>query len=165
MSLSEYDDLDGVALAELVRKREVTPLELVEAAISRIESRNPALNAVFCKMYDHARQTARGPLPDGPFRGVPFLVKDMTSHYTGFPTTHGCKFLSDVGPSDHDSELIKRFKRAGLVTVAKTSTPEFALSATTEPTFRGPVRNPWDTTRFRKGQLGPGRTRPRLLGH
>ena len=154
MSLTEYDDLDGVALAELVRKQEVTPLELVEAAIARIESRNPALNAVFCKMYDHARQTARGPLPDGPFRGVPFLVKDMTSHYMGFPTTHGCKFLNDVGPSDHDSELIKRFKRTGLVTVAKTSTPEFALSGTTEPTFRGPVRNPWNTTRSAGGSSG-----------
>jgi amidase len=154
MSLAEYDDLDGLGLAELVRRREVTPLELVEAAIARVERRNPALNAVIYEMYDHARTLARGPLPDGPFRGVPFLVKDITSHYAGFPTTHGCKFLADVGPSDHDSELIARFKRAGLVTIGKTNTPEFALSATTEPTFRGPTRNPWDTTRTPGGSSG-----------
>src|SRR5688572_15166187 len=107
MSLAEYDDLDGLALADLVRRREVTPLELVEAAIARIERRNPALNAVVLDMFEHARALARGPLPDGPFRGVPFLVKDITSHYAGFPTTHGCKFLAGVGPSTHDSELIK----------------------------------------------------------
>ena len=154
MSLAEYDDLDGLALADLVRRHEVTPLELVEEAIARIERRNPALNAVVLDMYEHARKLARGPLPDGPFRGVPFLVKDITSHYAGTPTTHGCKFLAEIGPSAHDSELIKRFKRAGLITVGKTNTPEFALSATTEPTFRGPTRNPWNTDRTPGGSSG-----------
>lgn len=154
MTIAEYEDLDAIGMAELVRKREITPLELAEEAIARIERLNPALNAVVLKMYDHARELARSNLPQGAFTGVPFLVKDMTSHYAGFPTTHGCKFLADVGPSDHDSELIKRFKQAGLVTVAKTSTPEFALSATTEPTFRGPVHNPWDTSRTPGGSSG-----------
>ncbi len=154
MAIAEYDDLDAVAMADLVRKREVTALELAEEAITRIEKLNPQLNAVVLKMYEHARETARSALPEGPFTGVPFLVKDMTSHYTGFPTTHGCKFLVDIGPSDHDTEIIKRFKKAGLVTVAKTSTPEFALSATTEPTFRGPAHNPWDLSRTPGGSSG-----------
>ena len=154
MSISEYEELDGLGMAELVRNGDVTALELVEEAITRIEARNPALNAVIYKMYDHARELANKDLPDGPFAGVPFLLKDVTSHYEGFPTTHGCKFLSNVEPSDHDTEIVKRFKRAGLLTVGKTNTPEMALSAATEPTFRGPTRNPWDTERTAGGSSG-----------
>ena len=142
MPISEYGDLDGLGLAELVKKGEVSALELVEEAISRIEKFNPHLNAVVHKMYDHARELAQGPLPEGSFPGVPFLLKDMTAHYTGTPTTHGCKFLENVKPSDFDTEIVKRFKSAGLITVGKTNTPELAISVTTEPTFRGPNRNP-----------------------
>lgn len=153
MSINEYGDLDGVALARLVARGEVSALELVEEAIRRIEALNPQLNAVVYTMYDHARELARHPVP-GAFSGVPFLLKDMTAHYAGTPTTHGCKFLIDVAPSDYDSELVKRFRRAGLVTVGKTSTPELALSGTTEPTFRGPVHNPWDLSRSAGGSSG-----------
>ena len=153
MAILEYGDLDGLALAELVRKGEVTALELVNEAISRIEELNPKLNAVVYEMYDHARELAAKP-PPGTFSGVPFLLKDMTSHYAGTPTTHGCKFLADIGPSDYDTEIVKRFKQAGLVTVAKTSTPELALSATTEPTFRGACRNPWGPNHTTGGSSG-----------
>ena len=92
MPIAEYADLDGLGLAELVRKRDVSSLELVEEAIRRIEKFNPQLNAVVYKMYDHAREIAQKPLPEASFSGVPFLLKDMTSHYAGTPTTHGCKF-------------------------------------------------------------------------
>ncbi len=153
MSMNEYGDLDGTDLARLVARGEVSALELVEEAIRRIEALNPKLNAVVYTMYDHARELARHPVP-GPFSGVPFLLKDMTAHYKGTPTTHGCKFLTDVAPSDYDSELVKRFRRAGLVTVGKTSTPELALSGTTEPTFRGPVHNPWGLSRSAGGSSG-----------
>ena len=84
MGIAEYEDLDGLGMAELVRKGEVTPLELVEEAINRIEERNPTLNAVVYKMYDHAREIAKAGPPRGPFCGVPFLLKDMTSYYKGF---------------------------------------------------------------------------------
>lgn len=154
MSISEYGDLDGIALAQLVAKGEVTALELVEEAITRVEAVNPKLNAVVYEMYDHARELAGGTLPAGSFAGVPFLLKDMTSHYAGTPTTHGCKFLADIGPSDYDTEIVKRFKNAGLVTVGRTSTPELALSATTEPSFRGACRNPWDPDRTTGGSSG-----------
>ena len=153
MAISEYGDLDGIALAELIRKGEVTALELVNEAISRIEELNPKLNAVVYEMYGHARELAGKPQA-GTFGGVPFLLKDMTSHYAGTPTTHGCKFLADIGPSDFDTEIVKRFKKAGLITVAKTSTPELALSATTEPTFRGACRNPWGPDHTTGGSSG-----------
>lgn len=153
MGIAEYGELDGLALAALVAGGELSAAELVEEAIRRIEALNPRLNAVVHTMYDHARELARAPLP-GRFSGVPFLLKDMTAHYAGTPTTHGCKFLKDVAPSDYDSELVARFRRAGLVTVGKTSTPELALSGSTEPSFRGPVHNPWDLTRSAGGSSG-----------
>ena len=154
MPIAEYADLDGLGLAELVRKRDVSSLELVEEAIRRIEKFNPQLNAVVYKMYDHAREIAQKPLPEASFSGVPFLLKDMTSHYAGTPTTHGCKFLQNVKPSNFDSEIVRRFKNAGLITVGKTNTPELAISVSTEPTFRGPCRNPWSLKRTTGGSSG-----------
>ena len=153
MSIKEYGDLDGLALAELVRKREVTPLELVEEAISRIENLNPSLNAVVYPMYEHARKLA-SENPAGEFAGVPFLIKDMTAHYAGTPTTHSTRLLRDIGPSDFDTEIIKRFRRAGVITLGKTNTPELALAATTEPLLRGACCNPWDLSRTTGGSSG-----------
>lgn len=153
MKLSEYGEWDGVEMAERVRTGDVTAAELVEEAIARIEALNPTLNAVVYPMFDHARELAARPA-SGTFSGVPFLLKDMTSHYAGTPTTHGSRFLTDVAPSDFDSEIVKRFRAAGLVTVGKTNTPEFALAATTEPLLRGPSRNPWDTERTTGGSSG-----------
>lgn len=154
MGISEYEDLDGLGMADLVKKGEVTALELVEEAITRIETHNPALNAVVFEMYDHARALAKQGVPNGPFEGVPFLLKDLMALYEGFPTSHGCKFMGEAGPATYDSELVKRFKRAGLIVAGKTNTPELGLSGVTEPTFRGPTRNPWDTNLTPGGSSG-----------
>ena len=150
---SEYDKYDGLGLAELVRKKEVKPSELVEEAISRIEKLNPQLNAVIYKMYQLARQAADGDLPDGPFKGVPFLMKDILMAYAGVPLTNASRFFRDFVP-DHDSELVKRFKAAGIIVVGKTNTPEFGLVPITEPELFGPTNNPWDLSRTPGGSSG-----------
>jgi len=149
----DYDKYDGLGLAELVRKKEVKPSELVEEAISRIEKLNPQLNAVIYKMYEPARKAADGKLPDGPFKGVPFLMKDILMAYAGVPLTNGSRFFKDFVP-DHDSELVKRFKAAGVIVVGKTNTPEFGLVPITEPELFGPTNNPWDPSRTPGGSSG-----------
>ena len=156
--MPNFDDttwLDATALAELVRKREVSPLELVDAAIARIERVNPQLNAVVTPMFDEARAVAQSALPDGPFRGVPFLLKDLMAAYKGVRMTCGSRYLLDFIP-DHDSELVARYKRAGLVVVGKTNTPEFGIMPTTESELFGPARNPWDTSRSSGGSSSRG---------
>ncbi len=145
--------LDATAQAELVRKREVKPLELVDAAIKRIERLNPALNAVVTPMYEQARTTAAGKLPKGPFTGVPFLIKDIVASYAGVRMTLGSNFLRDM-VSTRDSELVARLKRAGLIILGKTNTPELGLLPTTEPRLFGPSHNPWDTSRTTGGSSG-----------
>src|SRR5579871_975871 len=122
MSFAEYADYDAVGLAELVRKKEVTPAELVEAAIERIERHNGALNAVVYKGYDEARARAAGDLPDGPFRGVPFLIKDLGQGVAGWPRTNGSRFTKDW-VDETDTGIVPRFRQAGLVFVGKTNTP------------------------------------------
>ncbi|HSR13982.1 MAG TPA: amidase, partial [Thermodesulfobacteriota bacterium] len=151
--LNEFDSLDATALAGLVRKKEVKPLELVDAAIERVESRNPALNAVITPMYDQARREAEGNLPDGPFTGVPFLVKDIGAAVAGVRMTMGSAFLKDFIP-DHDSELTVRLKRSGLIFVGKTNTPELGILPTTESKFLGRARNPWNVDRTTGGSSG-----------
>jgi amidase len=151
--LAELAFADATTLADLVRKKEVAPLELVEAAIERIERLNPALNAVVTPMYEQARTLARGPLPDGPFRGVPFLLKDLLGSYAGVRHTWGSAFLRDFVP-DHDSELVARLKRAGLVILGKTNAPEFGILPTTEPRLFGASRNPWNSGRSTGGSSG-----------
>ena len=150
---SDYDKYDGLGLAELVRKKEVKPSELVEEAISRIERLNPQLNAVIYKMYELARKTATGDLPDGPFKGVPFLMKDLLMAYAGVPLTNGSRFFKDFVP-DHDSELVNRFKAAGIIVVGKSNLPEFGLVPITEPELFGPTNNPWDLARTPGGSSG-----------
>lgn len=150
---TDYDKYDGLGLAELVRRKDVKPSELVEEAIARIEKVNPRLNAVIYKMYESARRAANGDLPDGPFKGVPFLMKDILMAYGGAPLTNGSRFFKDFIP-DHDSELVKRFKAAGVVVVGKTNTPEFGLVPITEPQLFGPTFNPWDLTRTPGGSSG-----------
>ena len=124
--LEELAFMDATAQAELVRKKEISAAELVEAAIERIDRLNPTLNAVITPMYDLAREAASGEVPDGPFRGVPFLMKDIGAQYAGVRMASGAALLRDFVP-DHDSELTVRFKRAGLITLGKTNTPEFGL--------------------------------------
>ncbi|HEY6291251.1 MAG TPA: amidase [Terriglobia bacterium] len=144
---------DATELAGLVRKKEIQPIELVEAAIERIEALNPRLNAVVTPMYDLARAAASARLPDGPFRGVPYLLKDLLGSYAGVRHTWGSAFLREHIP-DYDSELVIRLKRAGLVIVGKTNTPEFGILPTTEPRLFGPTRNPWNVERTPGGSSG-----------
>ncbi len=155
---AEYAEYDGLGLADLVRRKEVRPEELVEAAIARIERLNPELNAVIHKMYDQARATAQrqdGPdgANDGPFAGVPFLVKDLLYALAGAPLTNGCRFMKNVIP-EHDAEIIRRMKQSGLLILGKTNTPEFGLMPVTEPELFGPTRNPWDLSRTPGGSSG-----------
>lgn len=149
----EYPRYDATGLAELMRRRQVTALELVEAAIERIEAHNPRLNAVIYPLYDAARQAAQGPLPNGPFQGVPFLLKDLMSSYAGAPTSHGTRLLRHL-PAPIDTELVRRFKQAGLIIVGKTNTPELGLTPYTEPEAFGPTHNPWDLGRTPGGSSG-----------
>jgi len=147
--------LDATAQAELVRRGEATPLELVDAAIARIEALNPALNAVIHPLFERARDRARGELPDGPFRGVPFLLKDLDVLSAGEPMHAGTKFLKAAGfVADHDSHLIERYRAAGLITVGKTNTPEFGLNITTEPEAYGASHNPWNLEHSTGGSSG-----------
>lgn len=150
---AQYDQYDGLGLAKLVRQKEVSALELCEEAIRRIEKINPLINAVVTPMYDIGRKTAEGPLPEGPFSGVPFLLKDLTSAYAGVRFTSGCRAYKDYVP-DFDSELVKRFKKAGLVILGKTNTPEFGLMGITEPELHGPTRNPWNLEKTCGGSSG-----------
>lgn len=153
--MSEWDEvawLDATAQAELVRRGEVRPAELVEAAIARIERVNPQLNAVVTPMYEQARAAAAGPL-QGPFAGVPFLLKDLLAAYRGARMTLGAALFREFVP-DHDSELVARLKRAGLIVLGKTNTPELGLVPTTEPRLFGAARNPWDPTRTPGGSSG-----------
>ena len=151
--LAEYERYDGLGLAELVRKREVTAAEVLEATIERIEVRNPAVNAVITKMYDQARRAVAAGLPSGPFTGVPYLLKDIGVLYTGAVTANGSAlFANDV--ADHDSEITARLRRAGLVIVGKSSTPEMGLAPSTEPRLFGPTRNPWKLSHSAGGSSG-----------
>jgi amidase len=153
------DDLarmDATAQADLVRDREASPAELVEAAIERIESLNPELNAVIHPLYEEARDAAASDdLPDGPFRGVPFLLKDLGASLAGQPLHMGMRLLKDVGfRCPVDTYLAQRFRDAGLVTVGKTNIPELGILPTTEPEAYGPTRNPWDPSRSAGGSSG-----------
>jgi Asp-tRNA(Asn)/Glu-tRNA(Gln) amidotransferase A subunit family amidase len=151
---AEYEQFDGLGLAELVRRRETTPEELLDAAIERVEARNASVNAVVAPLYEYAREAIKEALPDGPFRGVPFLLKDLTSYLAGFPTKRGSRFFANVPAAEADSEHVRRLKAAGLVIFGRTNTCELGLSLTCEPQLYGPTRNPWDLTKISGGSSG-----------
>ena len=145
--------MDGTDQAALVRSGDVSPRELLEAAIERIERIDPVLNAVTIRWFDHAREIADGDVPSGPFRGVPFLLKDLWSHFTGQVLTNGCQALKAAWmPSTGDTTIVQRCKAAGLVIAGRTNSPEFGALPTTEPTAWGATKNPWDTTRSQIGR-------------
>ncbi|MBN2283003.1 MAG: amidase [Deltaproteobacteria bacterium] len=152
-AFKEYDRYDGLGLAGLIRKKEMSPSEVCEAAIGRIEAINPQLNAVITPMYDRGREAVSRGLPDGPFAGVPFLLKDLLQAYAGVPLTSGSKACKNYIP-DFDSELVKRFKKAGTVILGKTNCPELGLLGITEPELHGPTRNPWNRDRTPGGSSG-----------
>ncbi|HVP78851.1 MAG TPA: amidase [Thermodesulfobacteriota bacterium] len=149
----EFASLDATGLAGLVRRKQVKAIELVEAAIERIERLNPALNAVVTPMFEQAREAAAGKLTDGLFTGIPFLLKDLGAPFAGVRMTMGSAFLRNFAP-DHDSELVARLKRSGLIIVGKTNTPELGILPTTEPRLFGASHNPWDTNRTPGGSSG-----------
>lgn len=153
MIFPEYESFDGIGLADLVKRGVISPAELLEVAIDRIEEKNPALNAVIYKMYDEAKAQLRGNIPPGPFQGVPFLLKDLLTEYAGVPLSSGSRFTQHWIP-EQDNELVKRIKQAGLIVLGKTNVPEFGLSSVTEPALFGPTRNPWDHTRSSGGSSG-----------
>lgn len=150
---TEYDDYDALGLAELIRKREVSAAELLSEAMDRVERVNPDINAVISKMYDQAKAAIDAGLPDGPFTGVPFLLKDLYALFAGAVTTNGSRFFVDNLP-DHDTELVSRYKSGGFVIFGKTNTPEFGLNVSTEPRLFGPTRNPWDREFIAGGSSG-----------
>ena len=150
-AFAEYERYDATGLADLVRRKQVTPAELLEAAIERVEARNRVVNAVTMPLYDYGRRAIAAGLPDGPFRGVPFLVKDLGVAIAGVPMTSGSRFFADTPPPAADSEHVTRLKRAGLVIFGRTNTCELGLSLTCEPRLYGPTRNPWDPTRISGG--------------
>ena len=152
-AFADYENHDAVGLAGLVASGETAPDELLDAAIERVEARNGAVNAVTNRLYDYGRQAIAEGLPDGPLKGVPYLLKDLSASLAGCPTTRGCKFFEDVVPAE-DSELVRRLKRAGVVVFGRTNTCELGLSLTCEPQLHGATKNPWDTTRISGGSSG-----------
>jgi amidase len=151
---TDYEDHDGLGLADLVRRGEVTPDELLDAALARVAARNPAVNAVVMDLEAYAREAIRAGLPEGPFHGVPYLVKDLTSPIAGTRMTRGSRFFADTPIATESSEHAKRLARAGLVIFGRTNTCELGLSLTCEPQLYGPTRNPWDLTRTSAGSSG-----------
>jgi len=150
---AEFERFDAVGLADLVRHKQVTEREVMEAALARIGRYNPAVNAIVHMMSDTAERCLAAGLPDGPLRGVPFLLKDLNVLYDGAPTSNGSRlFRSFV--ADHDSHITERHRAAGLLIIGKTNTPEFGLSGTTEPVLHGPTRNPWNTALSSGGSSG-----------
>ena len=139
------DDLafvDATGQAELVSSGQALPRELVDAAIGRVEKLNGELNAVVTQLFEKARVAAEGALPQGPLRGVPFLLKDLWALSEGDPYAEGVKAARAAGRADHDSVITERFRAAGLVCVGRTNTPELGLVPTTEGEAYGPCRNP-----------------------
>lgn len=147
--------LDATAQAELVRSGDLSPIELVDAAVNRIEKVNPEINAVIHPLFDKARATAGGALSDGPFRGVPIVLKDLDGPSKGDPHHCGNKLLKEIGAvGDHDTYLFEKLYAAGFIPVGKTNTPELGLMPTTEPEAYGPTRNPWSTDHGAGGSSG-----------
>jgi len=151
----DFSRLDATALAELVRKGEATAAELVEAAISRIEATNGEVNAVIHPLFEQGLEAAKGDLPDGPFKGVPFLLKDLGAAFAGQPLHLGMNYLKERDfHAPLDTYLAERFRAAGLVTIGKTNCPELGILPTTEPRAYGPTRNPWDLNHSVGGSSG-----------
>lgn len=144
MMVAEYGQYDGLGLAELVRRGEVSPAELVDTALAVIERLNPQVNCVVQQLRDEAMAEIKAGLPFGPFRGVPFLVKEFGMHFKGMRTSAGSRLAAGIR-FGNDTELMRRCRAAGLVTIGTTTTPEMAFNANSEAVVYGPTRNPWNT--------------------
>lgn len=157
LSSQEYERHDGMALAQLVAKKQVNPAELVQCAIDAIDRLNPKLGAIVTRMSDEALAQANSQTsqtnPSSVLAGVPMVLKDLTSPYRGVRMTFGSRFFADFVPN-HDSDLVRRYKAAGLIVVGKSNTSEFGLLPVTEPDFLGTCSTPWDLTRTSGGSSG-----------
>lgn len=153
MDPGEYQAHDALGLAALVASGEVSAAEVLEAAITVIDARQPELNAVVSRRDDAARAEVSAGLPSGPLRGVPYLIKDLNAHVAGLPSTQGVRLFADV-VADRDSEFVARLRRAGVVVLGKTNTPGFGTSTSTEPALFGPCRNPWNLAHVAGGSSG-----------
>lgn len=150
---AEYVEYDGLGLAELIARKKITPLELLNAVRQRAESLNPRLNAFSQLFYETAESQIKAALPKGPFSGVPFALKDIHLQMAGTRTTFGSRVYRD-SVATTNSTLVERYKNAGLVIFGKTTTPEFGLTTTTESVLYGPTRNPWNLERTSGGSSG-----------
>ncbi|WP_437668883.1 amidase [Sorangium sp. So ce131] len=150
MKLSDYAERDATGLAQMIAAREVSAEEVQRAAREAVEQVNPALNALVGDLFDAPLSCEA----DGPFRGVPFAIKDLAIHAAGVPTRLGSRLTGPGIPFPHDTELMARFRRAGLAAIGRTATPEFGFNASTEPVAGGPTRNPWDVARAAGGSSG-----------
>ena len=153
LPIQEYSSFDALGLAELIRRREASAEEVLEAALVRAGEVNGRINAIVVPMFEEARAHLRGGLPQGPFTGVPYLLKDLGAYYAGTRTTSGCRFNADY-VADHDSDLVRRYKEAGLVIFGKAASPEFGLTTSTESALFGMTRNPWHLERTAGGSSG-----------
>ena len=150
---AEYDNHDALGLAELIARKQISPLELLDAVRRRVEALNPKLNA-FCHLYfDKAEAQIKQSLPAGPFRGVPFALKDLGQFMSGTITSAGGRLWKD-SVADFDSTYVTRLKRAGLVIFGKTTSPELGLTTSTESVLYGKTRNPWNLDRTSGGSSG-----------
>lgn len=146
---------DAVGLADLIRRGELSPIELMDDTIERIEHLDPDLNAVIHRRFEKAREEAAGELPDGPFRGVPMLIKDLWPGQAGEPFHQGVQGLKNADyRADVDANIVKAYRAAGFIMAGRTNTPEMGLAATTEPIAHGPTHNPWDLARGPGGSSG-----------
>ena len=142
LSFQEYRSHDALGLAQLVNKGEVSAMELLEIAIARSKAVDPTVNCVVEELFDYARTTVKAGLPQGPFTGVPFMLKDLGMALKGTVTTNGSRFYKDAR-MDYSSTVVDRYQRAGLVIFGKTASPEFGGTPTTESILFGDTRNPW----------------------
>ncbi|MBI1330241.1 MAG: amidase [Alphaproteobacteria bacterium] len=154
MRFEEYRDYDAVGLAALIAAKSVSESEVLDAALSRLDAVNPKLNAVINVLADEARAAIRNGLPQGPLRGVPFLIKDLGVMVRGTASGGGSRLLKHSPPAPEDSALVTAYRKAGLVIFGKTNTPEFGMAATTEPAAYGVTRNPWNPDRTCGGSSG-----------
>jgi amidase len=143
MRFEEYRKHDAVSLAGLIAKRQVSAKEVLEVAIGRAEQVNPAINAIVHKQYEQARKAIAAGLPEGPLKGVPYLIKDLGFFETDEPATFGSSLFKDF-VADHESAYVTRCKKAGLVFMGRSSSPEFGLNPNTEPRLYGSCHNPWN---------------------
>ena len=151
--MTQFWELDALGQADLVKRGEASAVELVDAAVARVEALNPRINCLAAPMFEEARATARAGAPHGPLAGVPYMIKDLGQSCAGVRQTDGSRALRDF-VARGDSELVARLRRAGAVIIGRTTAPEFGNHSTTEPALFGACHNPWDLGRVAGGSSG-----------